>query len=95
MGNLSSFILCQRFFFAGKKRTAVIINILMLCYHYLHTPAPITVTHTQPRPMYIDSINWVEPDGDQPVAIQLRSTVEPLLKVMCLTLCILYMCTFL
>eukprot|EP00731_Ephydatia_muelleri_P019794 Em0012g619a len=32
------------------------------------------------RPMYIDSINWVEPDGDQPVAIQLRSTVEPLLK---------------
>ena len=41
------------------------------------------------RPMYIDSTNYVIPDGEQPVARELRKYVEPLLYVIFLpTYCI-------
>lgn len=62
------------------------VNIMMFytCSTLDVSLSPHGCTHT--RPMYIDSLNWDEPDGDQPVAILLRSTVEPLLKVMCLSM---------
>ena len=41
--------------------------------------------HTH-RPMYIASSDSTYPDGHQPVATELRSAIEPLLKVNTLTL---------